>query len=84
MRQAAGPGEAPASPSEPEGLVVRRIDPGTGGLATPWCPDAIDERFLPGTEPQHRCPEHGRPLRRWLRKMFGRGGGVTLLLRTWP
>jgi penicillin-binding protein 1B len=84
VRRAAGPmgADGHVAGGDAEGLVVRRIDPTTGFLATAWCPDAIEERFLAGTEPVERCPDHGRPLRRWLRKMFGRGsGGVTLRLR---
>jgi penicillin-binding protein 1B len=85
VRRAGAPGATDANLREPVGLVVRRIDPTTGALATAWCPEVIEERFVPGTEPEHRCPEHSRPLRRWLRRMFGRSeGGVTLLLRTWP
>ncbi|MFO0561110.1 MAG: PBP1A family penicillin-binding protein [Polyangiales bacterium] len=36
----------------PDGLVVSQIDPATGMLARPGQPDAIDELFLPGTEPR--------------------------------
>jgi penicillin-binding protein 1A len=36
----------------PDGIIVVQIDPVTGLLARPGQPDAIDELFLPGTEPR--------------------------------
>lgn len=49
----------PAEPFvPPAGVVLVRIDPNTGGLATPDCPDAIDEAFWKGQEPTTPCPLH--------------------------
>jgi penicillin-binding protein 1B len=38
-----------------------RIDPLTGGLATPHCPAVITEAFATGTEPRDPCPAHAAP-----------------------
>jgi penicillin-binding protein 1B len=39
--------------------VVRvAIDPKTGFLVTPSCPDTVNELFIAGTEPVERCPVH--------------------------
>jgi membrane carboxypeptidase/penicillin-binding protein len=44
-------------PSTPN--VVRvAIDPTTGYLVTPYCPDSSNEVFIAGTEPVERCPVH--------------------------
>ena len=43
----------------PQGLVVRKIDPYTGELATPNCPTQISEIFISGTEPRQYCDQHG-------------------------
>jgi penicillin-binding protein 1A len=40
-----------------EGLVRRRVDPGTGLLAQPDAPDGVLEWFLEGTEPTRFAPE---------------------------
>jgi penicillin-binding protein 1B len=45
--------------SSPHGVVVRMIDPTTGGLATEDCPEARPEFFIDGTEPTEPCKEHG-------------------------
>jgi penicillin-binding protein 1B len=65
----------------PEGLTYVEIDKETGYLATPGCPKTMTEAFLPGTEPQERCPIHGgapaavaNVLNR-LKSFFKRGGG---------
>jgi penicillin-binding protein 1B len=42
----------------PEDVVNREIDPETGLLATPYCPDAKSEIFAVGTEPSSVCPIH--------------------------
>lgn len=43
----------------PDGIVLRRIDPTNGQLATDGCPTTINEIFIKGTEPQEYCDEHG-------------------------
>ncbi len=43
----------------PEDVVERDIDPESGGLATPWCPQTRGEVFVAGTEPTSVCPLHG-------------------------
>jgi penicillin-binding protein 1B len=45
----------------PDGIVWRDVDPASGGLASPACPDARHEPFLAGTEPKVPCELH-RPL----------------------
>lgn len=42
----------------PPDAVKVSIDPNTGYLATPHCPDAQNEYFVRGTEPTQVCPEH--------------------------
>jgi penicillin-binding protein 1A len=44
---------------QPPGLLVARIDPGTGLRAAEGAADAIDEIFLPGTEPVDVAPAAG-------------------------
>jgi penicillin-binding protein 1B len=54
----------------PWGLVRRRIDPDTGGLAQPGCPAARDEWFAAGTEPLGPCVAHrGSRFGRWFRRL---------------
>jgi penicillin-binding protein 1B len=49
----------PATPfTPPPGVVLVRIDPASGLLATPACPDAIEEAFYKGDEPTAPCPLH--------------------------
>ena len=43
----------------PDEVVSREIDPESGGLATPWCPQTRHEVFVAGTEPTTVCPIHG-------------------------
>lgn len=43
----------------PAGVVNVYIDPESGKLATPDCPDARLEAFVAGTEPTEKCEEHG-------------------------
>lgn len=45
--------------SKPIGIVTRTIDPSTGLLATPACPERFEEVFIEGTEPTDYCPLHG-------------------------
>jgi membrane carboxypeptidase/penicillin-binding protein len=43
----------------PDDVVERDIDPESGGLATPWCPQTRQEVYVAGTEPTQVCPLHG-------------------------
>jgi membrane peptidoglycan carboxypeptidase len=43
----------------PPGIVWERVDPGTGGLATPACPESRLAPFLAGTEPRTPCHHEG-------------------------
>jgi penicillin-binding protein 1B len=52
-------GYPPASFVPPAGVALVRIDPYTGALATPSCPQTIDEAFWKGQEPTAPCPLHG-------------------------
>lgn len=58
--------------SPPGGVTQRTIDPTTGELAVPECPEKFDEWFIAGTEPEDLCIEHGSPLRRWFRDLLRR------------
>lgn len=52
----------------PEDVVDRQIDPQSGMLATPYCPQTKDEVFVAGTEPTAVCPLHagsGEPSPFW-------------------
>ena len=63
----------------PEGIIARRVDPESGGLALHACPRIIEEHFLEGTEPERDCVLHGGRLRRWFHKLRGKpsyGNGV--------
>ncbi len=44
---------------KPETVVSVSIDPATGRLATPDCPEKKEEFYLAGTEPTEPCPQHG-------------------------
>ncbi len=44
----------------PPDVVEIDIEPTTGALALPGCPQRRTELFLIGTEPEHVCPEGGR------------------------
>jgi penicillin-binding protein 1B len=43
----------------PDDVVERDVDPESGMLATPWCPQSHPEVFVAGTEPTSVCPLHG-------------------------
>ncbi len=43
----------------PDDVSERKIDPATGLLATPYCPDVRTEYFVEGTEPRASCELHG-------------------------
>jgi penicillin-binding protein 1B len=52
----------------PEDVIDRQIDPMSGMLATPYCPQTKDEIFVAGTEPTSVCPLHagsGEPSPFW-------------------
>ena len=42
----------------PEDVTEREIDPQSGMLATPYCPQTRGEVFVAGTEPESVCPLH--------------------------
>ena len=46
----------------PAGVVAVLIDPTTGKLATPECPETHKEYFIQGTQPTELCEEHGSTL----------------------
>lgn len=43
----------------PDDVVDREVDPETGYLTTPFCPEKHFEIFVQGTEPTELCPLHG-------------------------
>ncbi len=45
--------------SKPDTVVSVSIDPATGYLATPDCPERREELYIAGTEPAEYCPKHG-------------------------
>ena len=57
MRRALA-GRAPSDFSPPPGITFVDVDPATGLLATPRCPDTLQESFRRGTEPRAMCPLH--------------------------
>ncbi len=57
MRRALAGRTSPAF-SPPPGITVVDVDPETGLLATPRCPDTLHESFRRGTEPRAQCPLH--------------------------
>lgn len=44
---------------KPDTVVSVSIDPATGCLAAPDCPNAREEFYIEGTEPTEYCPAHG-------------------------
>jgi len=48
----------PSAFQPPSGVALVRIDPYTGGIATPACPETIVEAFWRGQEPTVACPAH--------------------------
>ena len=46
----------------PDGIVVARVDPATGALATSGCPGAQVQAFVAGTQPVEVCRLHGGTL----------------------
>jgi penicillin-binding protein 1B len=52
----------------PDDVVERQIDPASGMLATPFCPETKSEIFVAGTDPASVCPLHagsGEPSPFW-------------------
>jgi membrane carboxypeptidase/penicillin-binding protein len=45
--------------TQPDTVVTVSIDPGTGFLAAPDCPETRNEFYIAGTQPTEYCPEHG-------------------------
>jgi 1A family penicillin-binding protein len=44
---------------KPDSVLSVLIDPATGYLAAPDCPEKIEEVYLSGTQPSVYCPDHG-------------------------
>lgn len=44
---------------KPEEVVTATIDPETGELAAPDCPETREEFFIAGSEPTTYCSKHG-------------------------
>jgi membrane carboxypeptidase/penicillin-binding protein len=44
---------------KPDSVVSVLIDPATGDLATPGCPNKREEFYIAGTQPTAYCPDHG-------------------------
>lgn len=57
--QGALAGREPIDFTRPDKVTSVAIDPSTGLLATPLCPDTKEELFITGTEPAGVCPQHG-------------------------
>ena len=53
-----GPGDSRNSFEIPSGIVIVEIDPDSGLLAGPDCPNRVSEVFLEGTEPEKVCDLH--------------------------
>ena len=43
--------------ASPPGVILVKIDPVTGGLTGPSCPDGVYEAFIEGTDPNRTCDE---------------------------
>ncbi len=58
---------------EPPGILRVEVDPESGELAVPSCPQRVEEVFAAGTEPGP-CQLHQSAFKRWWNKLFhGRG-----------
>jgi len=44
---------------QPDTVISVSIDPASGKLATPDCPEKLDEFYITGTQPTEFCPKHG-------------------------
>jgi penicillin-binding protein 1B len=60
----------------PPGVIAESIDPQTGLLAGPSCPQSVNEYFVSGTEPTQTCELHGGRVAQgnWLSHLFGKNG----------
>jgi penicillin-binding protein 1B len=62
----------------PPGVMAESIDPRSGQLATPACPESVTEYFVSGSEPTQYCELHGSHLAQtpgtWLSHLFGKNG----------
>ncbi len=58
VMKAAGDGASPAPFAVPKSVVVVKMCVETARLATPYCPETVDEVFIEGTEPTLPCPYH--------------------------
>jgi penicillin-binding protein 1B len=62
----------------PDGVIQELIDPQSGQLATPSCPQTAQEYFISGSEPTQYCELHGggqvaqSPVGSFLSHLFGR------------
>jgi penicillin-binding protein 1B len=58
--------------------MAESIDPQSGQLATPACPQTVTEYFVSGSEPTQFCGLHGGHLAQapgtWLSHLFGKNG----------
>lgn len=72
-RAVALPTYADARPfAPPAGVVQVAIDPESGQLASPSCPQTTNEYFISGTEPTEYCGQlAGSPSGSWLSHLFG-------------
>lgn len=61
----------------PAGIMEEAIDPQSGQLATPSCPEVANEYFVAGSEPTQYCQLHGGQSAQagqgWLSHLFGKG-----------
>lgn len=62
----------------PAGVVQDSIDPQSGQLATPSCPQTVQEYFISGSEPTQYCELHGGHLAQsgptsWMAHLLGGG-----------
>jgi penicillin-binding protein 1B len=61
----------------PPGVMAESIDPRSGQLATPACPETVTEYFVSGSEPTQYCELHGHLAQTpgtWLSHLFGKNG----------
>jgi penicillin-binding protein 1B len=61
----------------PAGIVAETIDPQSGQLALPACPQTVTEYFVQGSEPTQYCQLHGGQVAQsgpegWLSHLFGK------------
>jgi penicillin-binding protein 1B len=61
----------------PAGIIEEAVDPQSGQLATPSCPEVVHEYFVAGSEPTQYCDLHGGQNAQagqggWLAHLFGK------------